>query len=88
MRKRVVVCVLLAGMTVVSHGARGQNIDRDTSDNGRRYIVAVPNTTSLGRTKPPGRAASQSLELQGKSTSREEIAAKKITNSICIGCDR
>lgn len=88
MKKLTVICALLPNMIILSHAARAQDLDKDTSNNGPRFAVAAPNTRSLGRTKPSRGVISGSPELRGEHRSPEEIADEKITSSICIGCDR
>lgn len=88
MRYRLVVLTIIADLVVLSQGARGQNVNVKAGNDGRQSTIATSSTPSVRKMKSLKKTKSEPAGFQLKNRSQEEVADEKITNSICVGCDR
>ncbi|MGY2047727.1 hypothetical protein [Methylobacterium sp. JK268] len=77
--------VVLAAMSTATL-AQAQT-DRTGTGSGPLSTQRAPNTTAVGRTKPPSRAASPATTGTVKHRTRIERQDDAISRGICVGCD-
>ncbi|KMO33162.1 hypothetical protein VQ02_21670 [Methylobacterium variabile] len=84
--------VLLTGALLVGaagSAALAQSLpDQTGTGGGPRSTITAPNTSSVGRTKPPSGGTDATLERRIDDRTRQERIDDQIDTGICIGCSR
>ena len=64
-----------------------QGVSQTGTGGGADTTAKAANTTAVGQTKPPSRAASPTSSESPERRTREEQSQDKIDTGICIGCN-
>ncbi|GJD47535.1 hypothetical protein OPKNFCMD_0243 [Methylobacterium crusticola] len=62
--------------------------DRTGTGGGPAATITAPNTSAVGRTKPPSGGSDAELDRGIQERTREERLNDRIDTGICIGCDK
>lgn len=80
-------CAATIGLGVMGfQGALAQGAAETGTGGDAGSTMSAPNTSAVGKTKPPGRAAAPGESEDGEARTVEKKKADDVMKGICVGC--